>query len=227
MFGVTWASDDTLVIAERGLRAIPKTGGTGRWILEPDSVARPGETLRWPRMVSDGKTVLFVRWSPEGLAGAHIGVTSLVTGESEVLDLPGTWPLGVAEGHLFYVSRTGTVMGVPFDLRSRALTGAPRALLQGVDLNPGVGVARAALSASGTLVYLTGADWGAGGAWWSRLAFLESDGSTRALFTDANLAAPAWSPDGGRIAVQVTSAQGKRDVGILDVATGALQLLPN
>ena len=37
---------------------------------------------------------------------------------------------------------------------------------------------------------------------------------------------PDWSPDGRRIALQVTSTQGKRNIGIFDVATGAYAQLP-
>lgn len=189
-----------------------------------DSSARPGEILRWPRVLPDGNTVLYVSWPQGGLAGARIGVASLSTGESKVLDLAGTSPLGIFDGQLFYVSTASALTAVPFDLASRTVTGAPRALIEGIDINVGVGAARAALSESGTLVYLTGAGEGAGRD--TRLVAMEPDGSLcRVLFAGTNVSAPVWSPDGTRIAVQVTSSQGERDVGILDVATGAFEQL--
>jgi hypothetical protein len=54
---------------------------------------------------------------------------------------------------------------------------------------------------------------------------LAPDGASRVLLASANIAAPAWSPDGRRIAVQVIASDGKRDVGVLDVATGAFEQL--
>ena len=220
--GLAWATADTLVLGEPELRAVAMSGGAGRLLLAPDTVRRPGETLRWPHVLPDGNTVLYVSWPTGGLAEARIGVASLATGEATVLDLVGTSPLGVADGQLFYVGATGALMAVPFDLASRTLTGAPRALFEGIDINPVVGAARAALSTSGTLVYLTGAQQGAGR--FSRLVTLEPDGSSsRVLLAAGNVVSPAWSPDGRRIAAEVRSRPGQRDVGVLDVATGAFE----
>ena len=75
-------------------------------------------------------------WPATGLAGARIGVGSLATGESKVLDLPGTTPLGVADGQLFYVSTRGVLTAVPFDLQSLTPNGAPRALVGTRSMSP-------------------------------------------------------------------------------------------
>jgi Tol biopolymer transport system component len=45
------------------------------------------------------------------------------------------------------------------------------------------------------------------------------------LLEQGLITGPVWSPDGKRIAVQTTSPQGKADIGIVDVATGAFARL--
>ena len=144
---------------------------------------------------------------------------SLTTGQAKVLDLPGTTPLGVHDGQLFYVSTSGVISAVPFDMKSLDVTGPPRPLIEGVDMNTGVGAARAALSESGTLVYL-------GGGSRIQLMVLDRTSTPKSVFMQNEMTAPMWSPDGKRIAGQVTSPQGKNDIGIVDAMTGAFERVP-
>jgi serine/threonine-protein kinase len=216
--GLIWATNDLLVESKTGgLFTIAVADGKERSFLAADP--KRGEVaLQWPKVLADGKTVLYVSWPASGLTGARIGVASLATGKSKVLDLPGTTPLGVADGQLFYVSTTGVLTAVPFDLESLAPNGPPRALIENIDVNTNVGAARVALSDSGTLVYLTGGTS-------TKLVSIEPDGTSKVMLEHASIAAPAWSPDGARIAVQTTSALGKVDIGILDIASGAFARL--
>ena len=216
--GLTWATNDVMIQSVNGgLSTISVADGKERKILGADP--KRGEVaLQWPKVLADGNTVFYVSWPANGLPGARIGVLSLASGASKVLDLPGTTPLGVADGQLFYVSTRGVLTAVPFDLRSLAPNGAPRPLIQDIDVNGTVGAARAALSDSGTLVYLTGGTT-------TKLVSLDADGTSKVLLEQGILASPVWSPDGSRIAVQTTSPQGKVDIGILDVASGAFARL--
>jgi serine/threonine-protein kinase len=216
--GLNWATNDVMVESKTGgLFTIAVADAKERSFLAADT--KRGEVaLQWPKVLADGKTVLYVSWPASGLTGARIGVASLATGKAKVLDLPGTTPLGVADGHLFYVSTTGVLTAVPFDLRSLTPNGPPRALIENIDVNTNVGAARVALSDSGTLVYLTGGTS-------TKLVSIEPNGTSKVMLEHAAIAAPVWSPDGARIAVQTTSAQGKVDIGILDVASGAFARL--
>jgi eukaryotic-like serine/threonine-protein kinase len=217
--GLTWATNDLVLESMNGgLYAVSVADGTQRKLLDADP--KRGEVaIQWPIVLPDRKTFFYVSWPASGLAGARIGVGSLATGEAKVLDLPGTTPLGVADGQLFYVSTRGVLTAVPFDLRSLTPTGAPRALVDQIDVNTGVGAARVAMADSGTLVYLTGGTT-------TKLVTLESDGTEKKVLLEQGLiTGPVWSPDGKRIAVQTTSPEGKADVGIIDVATGAFARL--
>jgi Tol biopolymer transport system component len=169
----------------------------------------------WPRFLDDGNTIVYVSWPKEGLAGARLAVTSLRSPKTQVLDISGTMPLRMVDGHLLYVSAEGVLMAVPFDVKARKTTGAPIALIEGINLNRPVGAARVALSDSGTLVYLTG-DAAA------QLVTTDLAGAPQTLAASpSNFDAPAWSPDGRRIAVGISSAQGI-DIWIYDIPSGVL-----
>jgi serine/threonine-protein kinase len=217
--GFDWASNDAIVIGSGGskapvLQVVSASGGKISLVGKLDSAN--GEVAQsWPRVLSDGNTVVYTSWPKEGLPGARLAVTTLSSGESRILDVAGTTPLGVYEGHLLYVSGDGVLMAIPFDIRARKTTGPPIALIEGINVNRAVGAARVALANNGTLVYLSG-----GTA--SQLVATDSTGVAQTLLPQADyFAAPAWSPDGRRIALSIANPLGN-DIWIYDVASRAL-----
>src|SRR5205823_1009860 len=85
-----------------------------------------------------------------------------------------------------------------------------------VSLNTAVGAARAAVSANGTLVYLTGAAE-------SQLVVVDTAGAAQTLVSQAvPIYYPAWSPDGKRIAMFVGSLSQFGDIWMFDFASRAL-----
>jgi serine/threonine-protein kinase len=217
--GIDWAPNNELVLGTfgGGLRRVPAAGGALQPLTQLDT-ARGEAGHAWPRVLPDGNTVVYVSWPGEGLAGARLAVTTLSSGgaESRLLDVNGTSPLGLVEGHLLYVRADGSLMAVPFDMRKRETTGPAIALMGGIYINRAVGASRVALSEAGTLLYMT---------FTKQLVVKDLAGGERLLTTDpANFDTPRWSPDGRQIAVSVSGEQGT-NISLYDIASGALSPL--
>ncbi len=218
----TWAADGMLVATGadstlRGLYTIASTGGVPRPLTRVDTAQETRHI--WPRVLADGNTIVYTSVPREGVEAARLAVTTVATGASQRLDVAGVYAVGVVFGHLLYVSAEGVLMAVPFDLERRAVNGPPIALLEGIDVNLRVGHARVALAESGTLVYLpTAAE--------SRLVVADGRDGVRVLLdAPQRFSAPAWSPDGRRIAVSVRSSQGQTDLWLFDLAAQTLTRL--
>ena len=193
---------------------MPPSGGTPRPI--PDADSADGMGARWPHLLADGKTVLYARGPAAAfLSRSRIAITTISGGRSTILDLPGTSPLGVIDGQLIYASTSGALFSVPVDISGRRGAGAPVQVLSAVGFNASSAIAKASLSATGSLTYQPRTTT-------SHLVLVSPGGASRLLLKDAKgFSNPRFSPDGKLVAVGVTSESGT-DVWILDVAAGTL-----
>ena len=114
----------------------------------------------------------------------------------------GSDPRYVSTGHILYW-RDGSLWGVPFDLSSRQLTGSPVIVLRDVMAGEANGQAHFSVSASGTLVYLSGRDTQQERS----LMLVDRSGTAKPLTSDRRaFETPSISPDGRRIVVTITAA---------------------
>ena len=213
-FGIDWTRNDILVVGGgstiKGLSVVSASGGTLKPLTQVDSTE---SAHAWPRVLADGETVVYTSQRKDGVW--RLAVTTLSSGTSKSLDVAGTGALGVFEGHLIYTSNEGVLMAVPFDVRGQKTTGAAVALIDGINMNTGVGSARVALSDSGTLVYLAGTSA-------AHLVTTDLAGVTQTLREEPGyFTAPTWSPDGRQIALAQTNAQGN-DIWVYDLKSNAL-----
>ena len=209
-----WAPNGVIVVGAssftRGLSVVSEGGGTLRQLTTVDTLH--GETeQRYPRLLSDGETILFTSWR-SALNSSELGVASLRSGESHSLGIAGTYPLGVHDGVLYFAAYDGTLMCVPFNLSARKTTGTPVPAVERVSVQT-TASADVALGNDGTLVYLQGAPP-------KMLALSDARGSTTLIDSvPRQIAFPRFSPDGRRIAATITSA-GSTQVWIYEVASG-------
>lgn len=204
--GACWTPDGRIVVA-RGdrLQIVPALGGTPSPLSPTDTVS--GRLLFHPKVLADGKTVIATRWRGT-IGAARLWAATIGKGEPQDLGLSGTYALGMIDGHLVYAGSNGALMAVPFDLGRQQVTGPGVPVLEGVPIT-NFGVAPAALSRSGSLVYQTGA--------------LLRQVVVTDLRTGVETVLPApreyidarFSPDGGRIAVALNT-RGSADVWIYD-----------
>ena len=216
--GASWAPNNRIVLGSSlqsfGLATVAASGGPLKVLTQVGLV--PGDVQhRWPHVLPDGETVLFTSWGANN-ATARIGVASLSTGKATVLDLHGTFPIGMQQGNLLYLRADGALMAAPFDVKSQKVTGESVALQDGVSLN-GVGSGSVALSDNGTLVYATGTTV-------RRLVFVDEHGGTRSMTDELRaFGNPRFSPNGRKVALDITTPS--NDIWVLDVAGKTLSRL--
>jgi serine/threonine protein kinase/Tol biopolymer transport system component len=212
--GASWGDQGSIIIGgSAGLQQVSDSGGT----LQPVGTRlKKGELpfgQSWPEFLPGGKAVLFV--SNANSNSAQIFVESIATGERRNL-VQGTAPHYARSGHLVYLQGT-TLMAVPFNLQSLAVTGTPLPVMDGVRQTTNTGGAEYSLSATGLLVYVSGGV----AAPRSRLVWVSRNGTEQTIDAPVHsYVNPRLSPDGRRIAVGITEQE--RQVWLYDLSRGTL-----
>ena len=95
------------------------------------------------------------------------------------------------------------MFAAPFDAARLELTGPPVPVLEGIVTNTAVGSGLFSMSATGTLVYLSGQSIG------TTMPMLWATASTSSVLrsTPANWSNPAFSPDGKRLAIDISDGR--------------------
>ena len=195
-----WGSDDTIIYAQdEGIFRISANGGS------PDLLV-PGNGLASPQILPDGQSILF----SEATGGApDIVILSPESGERHVV-AQGVAPRYVPTGHLVYLL-DDALYAVPLDLDTLAL-GVAVSMVEDVRSVP----PQYAVSETGTLVSLSGQ-----GGDLRTLALVDRNGAVDRLdIQPARYLSPRLSPDGDRLAVQTSSADGTSDIWVLDSLRG-------
>src|SRR3989441_564677 len=185
------------------LRVEAKPGARPRWFTTLDA-ARGENDHAWPDVLPNGKGVLFtVRFrgknGARGRISLSIAVADIPSGKHRVIVDDAMYARYTTSGHLLYVTTNKTLMVVPFDQNSMKVTGEPTALTEGMRLGLVGGSADLAVSATGTLVYATGAGEGK-----QELVWVTRDGKAEAVDPDwacPYVGVPALSPDRKEVAV--------------------------
>ena len=198
-----------------GLHRVSAQGGEPELLAAPDP--QQGELFyAWPELLPGDRVVLFTI-VPQGSQGAdadsqaQVAAFDLETGEQTIVLRGGSRARYVSTGHLVY-SAGSRLHAVSFDRQTLEVHGA------GVALSPaGLAVTRQAgadfdVSQTGTLVYVPA-------GFSSRLrtlVWIDRDGREEPLSTPpANYIYPRVSPDGTRVASDI-SAENGRDIHIWD-----------
>lgn len=194
--GLDWSLDGTIYIGSFGaLWSIPANGGKLTMVSGNDSNDQ-SNGKRWPVVLPGGKAIAYARGNSP-FPPSRLEIIDLTDHRAAEFDIQISAPLGAVGDQLVYVTPSGGIMAMRFDFRSLRPLGDPVQLDDGV-LTEATAGAKAALSASGTLIYLRG-----------RAQFqpvLVAPGSTSAtpLFKDAGAySSPRFSPDGSQVATTV------------------------
>jgi tRNA A-37 threonylcarbamoyl transferase component Bud32/WD40 repeat protein len=219
--GVAWLDDGTMVFAgptTDQLSRIGADGGAVTTALRDPALA--GRGLGSLIALPGARGVLFEVCS-SGCVTLTLNVLDLQTGTQHQLLDGVTMAWYLPKGYLAYLQRDGTIMAAPFDLDKLALTGPGLPVVQGVAT--GLGLAQAALSRSGTLVYLEAS----GAATEVEVVRVSRSGIMTPVDTawHGGFNSAALSPDGRRLALGVGLASGALDIWIKELDHGPFSRL--
>ena len=219
--GGSWGEDGSIVFAADALVPLSKVssaGGTPQPLTTLDKQA--GEaTQRWPQVLQGGKAVLFTSSNGSDVEGAEIVVLSIAAGWRKAVLRGGFYARYLPSGHMVYMHE-GTLFSVPFDLQRLEVIGQPAPILDGVVTNPNGG-AQFSFSDIGNFAYVAGR---AGGQNVS-IYWMDREGRFQPLReTPAEYYNPAFSPDGKRLALEISDGK-RRDIWLYDWERDALTRL--
>src|SRR5256886_6159533 len=162
--GASWGPDNFIYADAVSLvRVKARPGAVPRWFTTLDTAGREVHHS-WPDVLPNGKGVLFTvgfsgRNGVQGGTSYAIAVADIPSGKHRVILDDAMYARYATPGYLLYVTTNKALMVVPFDQNSMKIAGEPTALTEGMRLGL-LGSADLAVSATGTLIYATGAGEG-------------------------------------------------------------------
>jgi Tol biopolymer transport system component len=201
--GASWGSQGMIAYvsgANSTVRQLSDAGGA------PQPLTRFVEreaSHRWPEFLPGGKGVLFaVAPTALNFTNAQVAVQSLGTSGPRSLS-QGTSPHYASSGHLIY-AQGRSLMAVLFDPQRLAITGTAVPVIEGVLQSAASGAAQYSISATGSLVYVSGGAQSAQGT----LVWVSRNGAEQPLAAPAHAYLhPRLSPDGRKVAVGISEQE--------------------
>ena len=217
-YGASWGLDGTILYGQtQGIMRVSANGGTPELVVPTEE----SERADGPQMLPGGEWVLFTLASETATTPwdeAQIVVQSLESGERKILWEGGSDARYVPTGHLVYALED-VLFALPFDLASLEVSGGPVPVVEGVRRAylSNTASANYGFSDRGTLIYVVGA--GTGGEPRSLMA-VDALGNAAPLTDELrDYFRLRLSPDGRRVAAEVTAAGGSH-IWIVDIETG-------
>jgi serine/threonine protein kinase/Tol biopolymer transport system component len=221
--GASWAEDGTIFFSNNaGISKVSSDGGTPVTITTP--APNKGERHLLPQSLPGGKAILFTIVDSNGWDTANVVLYTLANREQRVLIPGGADARYLSTGHLLYM-KSATLMTAPFDVSSRKLTGPPVPMVEDVmrainapNSYDETGAGQFAVSASGTLLYITG---GINRNLESSWVWVDRTGVAQPLpaVPPGPYLFPRLSPNGQKVAVTVKGAP--PEIWIYDLLRGA------
>ena len=215
--GGSWSQDGTIIFTpttNSPLMRVAAAGGNAEPATRLD-VSRNENSHRWPVFLPDGKHFLFWGRSSKGPHEDLVYVGELGSLQAKTLMQSDSTAV-YASGYLLFL-RDQALMAQPFDPQRRELSGEPALIADQVGLNGATARPLFTASQTGTLVYQSGAMQSG----WN-LLWLGRDGKQVGAIAQVDrYIAPALSPDGSHVAVNIfTGTQGMGDLWAFELTRG-------
>jgi serine/threonine-protein kinase len=218
--GADWGPDGRIVYARAMTMGCGWCRTPARWVRRItmlDRAKREG-SHRFPHLLPDGVSVLLTVGTGGSWDDASIELLNLNSGERRLLIEGGSDARYIPTGHLVY-QRGGALLAVPFDLKTLTVTGAAAMTVQTVmPSTNNTGSAQAAISGTGSLMYVSGT-----GSLERSLVWVDRSGVEERLpLPPRAYRHPRISPDGERLVLDIDEGN-KSDIWIYDLSRGTLE----
>jgi eukaryotic-like serine/threonine-protein kinase len=218
--GASWGSQGMIALGNSGgmwLQVVSEGGGAKQRLTR---IEKGDISHRWPEFLPGGKAVIFSA-APTGadLTNAQVAVQSVGTMQQQNLIQGGVYPHYAPTGHLVY-AQGGNLLAVLFDPQRLKVTGKSAPVVEGVLQSPSTGDAQYSFSATGSLAYVSGGVQSAQ----NKLVWVSRSGAEQLVAAPVHTyLGPRLSPDGRRVAVQVTESDSQ--IWLYDLSREALTRL--
>jgi serine/threonine protein kinase len=177
------------------------------------------QTHRWPVFLPDGNHFLFFAGNFSGTAGDHtsgIYLSSLDRREKELVTLAHS-SFAITSNRLFYADDERHLVSIGFEAGSGKPSGSPVVVANTVGFQPSTYWTALAAGGNGTLIYNT-----ATGAALSALTWMDRSGKNLGQVGEPAVQCnPGLSPDGSRIALDISDLKGNNVDIWLESASGS------
>jgi eukaryotic-like serine/threonine-protein kinase len=216
--GASWGADGFIYFAPAGVGTIWRVSASGGNLVEVTKLdATAGEiSHRWPQIVPEHDALLFTARTGPGPDEASIAWQSLKTGERRTLVRGGENGHYVRSGYVVY-ARSEDLLTIPFDPSAGGVSMATPMRLPERPLVSSGEATPYAVSATGTLAYLSGGP----SQHARRLVTVEPTGSVQPLnLPERHYQQISISPDGRQMIVQIL--EGTIGLWLYDFSRGTL-----
>jgi eukaryotic-like serine/threonine-protein kinase len=219
--GGAWNAEGTILYSPNvfnGIFRLPASGGAPVEITKLDP-SRSESSHRWPVFLPDGRHFLYLADNFSGQFEKNaIFLGSLDAPERRLIVNASSNAAYANPGYLVFM-RENALVAQRFDSRTFVLSGEPRTISNEVQFLPQTDIALFAVAGNGTLVAQTGK-----GAARSQLTWFDRNGKPEGTVGPPGVSAnPSLSPDGRRMALDQTEADGRRTgIWIHELTTDAM-----
>src|SRR5688500_1648062 len=215
--GGDWWTDGRIVFTrsyQEGLWEVSETGGDERMLTRPDT-SRGELGHWWPQVLPDGNRILFTAYRGGAGVESTIEILDRRTKRRTVLVRDALCARYLPSGHLVY-ARNETLFAVRLDLDAEKVTGNAIPIVESVATADGEGYAAYDFAPNGTFAHMPTSSYRAD----IELSFVDRRGVSRPALPDrARYDNPRLSPDGTRIAVDVSPKGGNADIWVFPVGS--------
>jgi eukaryotic-like serine/threonine-protein kinase len=219
--GGSWSSKGVIIYAEDAQSPLKRINvdGTGITSVTQGIRIKEDQSHRWPMFLPDGDHFLF--WAgnfsnEKDDRSSGIYATSL-DGKTRKLVVLCHSNFGFDAHNLYYADGQRQLVSIAFDTSAATVSGSPTVLANAVGFSPSTYWAAFAVAQNGTLIYNTEA-----GAAQSVLTWIDRSGKELGrIGQPAVVANPTLSPDGSRVAVDISDEKANNVDVWIESTTGA------